>query len=54
MALRVRGASEAEDSRGGDGDGDAVRDDGVGDFVTGVLVGAVLARDGVGHACVTC
>lgn len=50
MALGVRGASEAEDGGGGDGDGDAVGDDGVGDVVAGVFVGAVLAGDGVGHA----
>lgn len=50
MPLGVRGAGEAEDGGGGYGDGDAVGDDGVGDVVAGVLVLAVLARDGVGHA----
>lgn len=50
MALGVRGAGEAEDGGGGDGDGDAVGNDWVGDVVAFVLVLAVLAGDGVGHA----
>lgn len=50
MALRVRGAGEAEDAGGGDGDADAVGDDGVVDDVARVRVAAVLAGDGVAHA----
>ena len=50
MALRVRCACEFEDGRGGDGDGHAVRDDGVVDVVTCVLVAWVLPADGVRHA----
>lgn len=52
MTLRVRSSCEAEDGWGGDGDGDAMGDDGVRDVVARVLVLTVLARDGVGHACV--
>lgn len=51
VALRVRGAGEAEDGGGRDGHGHAVRDDGVRHVVAGVHVARVLARDGVGHAC---
>ena len=43
VARGVRGAGEAEDGRGGDGDGDAVRDDGRGYLVAGVFVAGVLA-----------
>lgn len=49
MPVRVRGGREAEDGRGGDGDGDAVRDDGLVGHVARVLVALVLAADRVAH-----
>ena len=50
MTLRVRRGREAEDGGCGDGNADAVRDYGVGVRVAWVVVGLILAADGVAHA----
>ena len=50
MALRIGGAGESEDGGRGDGDADAVRDDGPRRYVARVPVGFVLTADGVAHA----
>lgn len=49
MSFRVRSAGEAKDRRRRHSYGDAVRDDGIGDFVARVAVSLVLAGDGVAH-----
>ncbi len=50
MSLRVGRAREAEDGRCGDGDADAVRDDGLRCDVARMPVAFILAADGVAHA----
>lgn len=47
MPVRIRGSGEFEDCWGGDGNGDAVGDDGGGDLIARVSVAWVLAGDGV-------